>query len=83
MLAELNEGALQPSVHGPLIQELYAKLGLVAASPGQGTSEEDGQRSVATSWQRVDAAVDSADAAADTSSSRNAALRRHNGDVRA
>ena len=80
MLAESNEGGLQPSVHGPVIQELHSKLGLVAASPGQGTSEEDGQRSVATSWQRVEAAVEPAAA---ESSSQNAALRRHNGDVHA
>jgi hypothetical protein len=70
VLRALSEGAFLLEVHGPLIQELHAKLAL---SPGQGTqpAEDDG-RSTA-SWLRVEA----------PEAPSQAQLRRHNGDVHA
>ena len=77
ILQQLNDGALLPEVHGPLLQELHSKLALT--SPGQGTSDttavkqEDDATSTA-SWLRV--------GTGDTTATQ-AELRRKNGDVHA
>ena len=69
LLRELNNGALDPEVHGDLIRQLHSKLAL--ARPEQGALPEDDGTST-SSWLAIS-----------QESSSQAKLRRRNGDVHA
>ena len=53
MLRQLNNGSLRPDLHGPLIEQLHAKLALT-----RGTKPDDDGTSTA-SWHRVENSVSS------------------------